>query len=706
MRTQRQLVFLTALLIAAAAPAGSSALSPPGVSVRSFGGDLADQAFVTLTGNLVEVGRDGRRTRWECRLVAGESEAPSVIFRATSTTDGDTVRWNYAVTNREPEVTVCGVTFPIIGGVRLSASWREDRVLWPSLYQGALIDDLTSAEAFEAQAKEACKGVARLHGMYQGDLCLPFFVHLGRETSFGLMVLDPTHEVIALDGSRDEAGMTYQVTTYPRIPAGKTWRFGDIEVFRHRHGDWHQPADRYRKWLVSEGLRPERPGRGDIAAFMYGRWDGLRPEEAIRWAKALDIRDVCLWVVLYGRGDQYYPCYFPPLELGVEGLARQLEQLRTAGLSPYFYTNGYLLSPLQTAGDAREWSEKFPQQYPAWLAEGDTGYGDAVARYRATGREFAGGWLEQPGGILPPRVRRVDFQWGEFPVYFWHQRPFWAACVAAPEWRKLFRDTARLHAEMGASGIFMDQVAAMHPELCAASGHGHDSESFGLWNRAYLRLLAETKQAGQAIRKGFFIEVEGASDLYARHVDRFLCSFGPPPARGFPRLLRYTVPWARTDAGQFGLEEVAPITEHIERTLLLGCIFRVSGGGPTGDDDPDDPRLKGEAARLLRSAIGVRRALSDFIDRGRYMDDVGLESDGCDEARWFDSRRGGFIAARAERGGAEVRLDCTRNLALSAARRVDWRSGTSAPIIVRRQDHTLVAEDLPAGLSLVVVPVR
>lgn len=693
-------------LAAAVALAAPGEAATPRVAITAFRGDLGAQQFVTVAGDLVQVGREGAAIDWAGRLQAPTGETPRLRFRARSVTRGQVESWSYRVENSEPGLTVCGVTFPILEGVRPGPSWEGSRILWPGMYQGALLTRLTSAADFEAQCKQACKGVPNLFGRYVGDLCLPLLVHQGPAGSFSLTVLDPTHEVFTLEGFRREAGMSYQVTTSPRIISGASWRFGDIELRRSADPDWHPVADRYRQWLISQGLRPELPRRGDIATFMYGRWDGLKPREAIRLAQGFDAHDVCLWVVLYGRGDQYYPCYFPPPAVGVEGMKQQLGQLRAAGLAPYFYVNGYLLSPLQTARDAQEWTKRMPEAYPAWLAKGDAGYAETVAQFRAQGHDFAGDWLQTPGGIEPLRVRRVSFQWGEFPLYMWHLRPFWAACVADPRWRKLMGDSARLHAGMGAGGIFMDQVAAMHPELCAAGGHGHDADSFGMWNRAYLRLLAETKQAGEALAPGFFIETEGAADLYARTVDRYLCHFDLPddPGVSFPRLLRYAVPWTHTEVGAVGGGGPERLARHVKDTLLLGCIFRFVGGPAEGAEVTHHPALSDAALELLRAGVRTRRALADWMDRGSYRDDAGLQATGCDAARWFEGDRGVLIAARAAVPDARVRLSAAKGLDLTRARALDWRTGAQTAVQVRREAAGLVAEGLHPGLNLILIP--
>ena len=693
------LALLTAMNAAAPAWAG------PEVEVGAFVGDLAGQEFIRFRGELRQIGTDGDTTRWQCRLLAEAAPGREVLFEASSTTRDGRERWSYRLVNNHPNATLCDVTFPIIRDVQMGDSWDDDRILWPSMYVGAMIDDLTSPEAFEAQAKQACKGVPHLHGLYAGDLCLPLFAHMGSEGLFAITVMDPTHEVVTFKGYREAEGMRYQLTTHPRVPAGKEWAFEGIEVTRQETDDWHPIADRYRAWLSAQGLAPTGQPRGDIATFMYSRWDGLRTDEVIRWARATGAQDVCLWVNLYGRGDQYYPCYFPPPKMGVAGMTGELAKLRQAGVSPYFYTNGYLLSPFQTHQDALQWTKKAPERYPGWLAKTDVGYADVVSKFRREGNEFAGDWLQTPGGILPLRVRRVSFQWGEFPIYYWHQRPFWAACIAAPQWRKLFGDTARLHARMGARGVFIDQVAAMHPELCAASGHGHDEDSFGLWNRAYLRLLEQVQQAGDALEPGFFIEAEGAADLYAKYINRYLCHFGPrdPESRRWPTLLRYTVPWARFDEGNFGYGDPATMTAHVERTLRLGCVFRAGGGVPTGDDDPDDPRLSGPAMKLLKAGIAARRRLAPFIDGGTFRDDVGLRSEGCAEVTWFDSPVGVLIAAQATETKARVTLSLGEGRGFSQARRLQWQTGKETPVGFALDGSELVVRDLSEGLNLVLV---
>ncbi len=628
----------------------SLALAAPRVSLRYFMGDISKQDFHWIGGELVQQRVEGDTTFW---TVALEGEADFSV-EALSVSEGPLTRWSFTFSNAEPDTTISEIACGLLEDVKPGGSWEGARLLWPSLYQGALITALGDQTAFEEECRIACKGVPYPTGLYQGDLCLPFFCQLGGGHTVGMRIADPTHELVRLSGQRSEEGLDYSFSVCPKLRTGQSWSFGEVEVFDYPFEDWHLVADRHREWLEREGFRPATPRDGDVATFSYGRWDPAKPAEVIAWAAALGAQDVCLWLDLYGRGDQYYPCYFPRPDDGIKGMTAKLDELRAAGLHPYFYTNGYLLSPLQTHEDALEWRAEFPDQYPEHVAQGDVGYAQTVAEFRK-GYDFAGDWLAEPEAILPLRVRRADFYWGEHPMYFWHGRPFWAACVASPEWRKLFKDTARLHGEMGAGGIFIDQVSAIAPEFCSAAGHGHDEDTFGFWNRAYLDLLAEVKATGEALQPGFFIEVEGATDLYAKYVDRFLTHFGAAGPLEYPRLFRYTVPWSRTDCGQYPLDDGAAVRANIEQTLLLGCTFRVSGGKTSGDWSPDDPVFTSEGMRLMKAAVAARRLLVPYIDEGSFLDDVGLSSEGCEEATWFSGSQGLLLVAKVTSGEGRLR---------------------------------------------------
>jgi hypothetical protein len=620
----------------------------PVVSVKVAVGELASQDFRVVSAELVP---EGNGEYWSAQF---GNDGQGLSFRARRLGGGGQESWDYEITNASTDLTVSELTFPSTRPLRLSSSWGDETLVWPSLYQGALLTGLTSPEAFEAAARAAAKNNPYLTGRYQGDLCLPFCVQQGGGGAAALRVEDPTHEVFRLNATWAAEGMRYSVQTYPGLRPGDSWAFGRIQVLNLRGADWHTVADLHRTWLCANGFGPRPDRHREVAALVYGRWDRLDPAEILEWAPRVGARDVLLWVVLFGRGDQYYPCYFPNEQtVAMVAMKEALGAMREAGLDAYFYTNGYLLSPLQTKADVEEWHARDPAAYPEYIADGD------------------------------------------------HGRPFYAACVAAPEWRKLLCDTARLHAEMGAGGMFVDQPGAIHPEVCTATGHGHDRDSWGLWNRAYLELMQEVRAAGDAVHPGFFLEIEGAADLYARDCARSLGAFGPTlSGPAFPALLKYTVPWLMADQGTVSMTTAddESLADIVARTFLHGGSFRI---GFPHNFAPSQIHEDGIAA--LASAVAVRRRLAAVMDAGRFLHGQGLDVSGG-EATWFSAGARVVVVVRVTAETGSVRLPpdlCTSPFEVTD---LSWRDGTDEPVAVEVDDYgRRVISGLSEGLHLLVV---
>jgi len=146
------------------------------------------------------------------------------------------------------------------------------------------------------------------------------------------------------------------------------------------------------------------------------------------------------------------------------------------------------------------------------------------------------------------------------------------------------------------------------------------------------------------------------------------------------------------------------MARHIEDTLALGSIFRVNSSPPEGPDDPNDPGLAGTDMELLRAGIRARRELSPYMDMGRFMDTVGLQSEGCEMARWFAAEEGILIVARAVGDGASVSVRSDMKLDSGAAQLLDWRTGGRRPAKAAREGDVLRVEGLEEGFVMVVVP--
>jgi hypothetical protein len=268
------------------------------VQIRGFRGDLAGQNFVTYSSPLTNAKSTTSATPFSSVLVGPDGQPSSIAVAGEATESAGVQAWRFRVQNREPDWTAAEVTLSLTQPVRIDPQWRGERILWPGLYRGALVDDLASAEGFKRQAQAASRSPSGLlAGDYSGRLCLPFVVQEGSSEVFALLVHDPTHQVVRLVAKRTDAGMLYSVVFYPRIVPGGAWSVGEVKIVRARSRDWHFVADIHRNWLVDQGFRPET-SKCHVGVLTYGRWDDFRPDEIIQWAKRTGIHDVLLWVLL------------------------------------------------------------------------------------------------------------------------------------------------------------------------------------------------------------------------------------------------------------------------------------------------------------------------------------------------------------------------------------------------------------------------
>ncbi|MBP1449075.1 MAG: hypothetical protein JZD41_03550, partial [Thermoproteus sp.] len=69
-------------------------------------------------------------------------------------------------------------------------------------------------------------------------------------------------------------------------------------------------------------------------------------------------------------------------------------------------------------------------------------------------------------------------------------------CPAAEGWKRRILEIARTVKDLGADGVYLDQIAAAPPYLCLDAGHGHPRGGGGWWAKAYRELLAQIAEEG------------------------------------------------------------------------------------------------------------------------------------------------------------------------------------------------------------------
>lgn len=251
------------------------------------------------------------------------------------------------------------------------------------------------------------------------------------------------------------------VLQFPFIEPGEAWRSGPV-VWQVLNSDWHQAADRYRRWFRSWARRPQISPQ----LRSFPAWGGtvvksrpvddpnvrdvLKRQETGTYAGALEqIRQIHEWgfrgthlVGWFGQGhDTTYPDYDPAPDMGgVEGLKNLIEESHRMGMGITLYLNARLANLTNPTFQANPWWRTMMGNGEVWRE----GYGD---------QQFA---------LLCPSVR----QWQEH----------------------LTRVVETVAGEYHGDGVQLDQIGAASSVLCFDRTHGHRTPATA-WPEGYTAML-------------------------------------------------------------------------------------------------------------------------------------------------------------------------------------------------------------------------
>ena len=218
-------------------------------------------------------------------------------------------------------------------------------------------------------------------------------------------------------------------------------------------------------------------------------------------------------------------------------------------------------------------------------------------------------------------------------------------CASSEVWQQHLLDAIRYLVELGADGVYLDQLAMAAPRVCHDRRHGHGLYD---WTSGYRKLLQEAGKLQTKAGRPLNIMIEGCSDLYGNLVDGQLVStFSYYFSGAYPELYRYANP------EQTLVDMVYPrrnnvmrpehigkrSTEMINRTYINNCYFWVYD---LEEDNSffNDPAQWKYLKSVLLLAKKVRPALEGFV----FRDTNGIVS--CDDG----------LAARLYENGEECVL--------------------------------------------------
>lgn len=184
------------------------------------------------------------------------------------------------------------------------------------------------------------------------------------------------------------------------------------------------------------------------------------------------------------KGDEMYPDYFP-MEIPYRDLKNSLKELTAAGVYTFPYVNGRLCDER-----TRFWA-------------------DMNARDCAV-------------------ITRDDTLVEE---YYANKYPSVVMCPGAKVWQTQLSQTASRLAELGFSGIYLDNFLASYPQRCFSKKHDHAPGDTMGWTKGINSCLKGIKTAGSEINPDFSIVTEDCTDVYCENIDTAMIFLGATISR-------------------------------------------------------------------------------------------------------------------------------------------------------------------------------
>ncbi len=353
----------------------------------------------------------------------------------------------------------------------------EDGVLWPEE-----LDFTERTESFKATMQFLEYGSPEFGNFYLG----------AHEPGF-------ENTYFSFHARKGEEGIALSVRKVLNRPV-KKWSC-DF-VFGLHEGDWHRGADYYRKFFDSTGLKVRRsseaaPGLSCHYDLLWQNGDINHRYRDLPQVAAMARQEGFDTVLFAGwnRGgfDTNYPDFRPEAKLGTEDeLKSAVRQIRQEGSKVLFYINAY----------------SFDHDSPDYAGHG------------------------QASAVITEDGKTIDVRWGS--------RVLTAMCNGSPWWREKVLDNVRyLVQEIGADGVYIDQLNVL-PPVCCAENHNHDRS-----------VIANNRELVAEMRRRFGEKVillsEWSIDAMSTELDfQLIQTIWRNQKYSYPEFFRYTFPEAGT----------------------------------------------------------------------------------------------------------------------------------------------------------------
>lgn len=262
-------------------------------------------------------------------------------------------------------------------------------------------------------------------------------------------------------------------------------------VISYHKGTWHRGAEKYRKWAetwyqfneIPEAVRRMQGWQRLIMRSQYGEdnYPFSSMEQICDDGMKAGIDTLLMFAWYKGGQDNGYPDYSVSESLGgKEGLKEGIKKFHAKGGQVFLYSNGQLI----------DHNSDFYRH----------GNGPRVTTRDPRGNEHVQRW-----GYSGPGLYNSIFG----------GRCFSRACPSSQEFLEILKSYVDLTAEVGADGVFFDQLGT-GDQLCCAPDHGHPVPFFTVM-KARSDMLAELRRYAKS--KGLSVGTEQITDVTSQHVD-------------------------------------------------------------------------------------------------------------------------------------------------------------------------------------------
>lgn len=583
--------------------------------VVAYGGDSYDiddhVQLKPLISSFAENGETVIVVKYE-RIFDGGSVIPiGVEYRVVMREKSDELRFSIAVRPHESNVVVEKVIFPIINGVYLGESWRDDVLVFPD--KGGLKIE-NPIETFATPRRnvtwkwqeyrytyrtynpsEKVDDNNVLERKFSGSLSMPFACYYDSKNALYIASYEKTRKVVGMSVStygETYAGMNFSFTQYPYT--NEPWQSCEFVVALYS-GDWHDGARRFRRFAEDtfgkvSSNQPEwfKKGAGLVAHYDFKYQGGgvvhKYADIPTLYAKARDLGVNHL--LLAGWHKDGFDCGFPRYEVEEElGAEEELKNgvayVKNNGGHVSFYMNSRLVNTVYDE------------------------YANMVSSCAC----------QDLDGV--PRIENYGNKTINFAVM----------CNNTVGWRNNLEQRIKYATdEIGIDGIYLDQIALAPPGECYAKEHGHSADDRNKGTRKLLEEVSDEyyKSHGEKLQ----MIHEGVSSLYGDVSCGLTCSFQNYPLGGYPEIYAYVFPEHRLVEAIYPTKNMAmrPVhvaqiaTKIIDKTFVIGGYFWIYDLEEDCTFDLDD-----NGREYLKNALALTDYRLNLAGDAKFCDTDGVE---------------------------------------------------------------------------------